>query len=219
MQRFQTVLFDLDGTLTDSSSGILGTLKDTLRAYGMEPPPDARRFIGPPLRHCFAELLGEDLADEAVARYRARYIAEGLYQNEVYPGVYTLLERLRAEGLRLALATSKTITPTLKILEHFDLARFFDAVAGAPDGPARSTKQQVMEQAMAHFADLDRAATAMVGDRLHDMEGAAACGVAAVGVLWGFGSRGELARYRPVFLAETPAALADFLCVRPVAGA
>lgn len=209
--KFQNILFDLDGTLTDSVLGITRTIRHTLASYGIEQPEEAlRRFVGPPLRECFTEFLGAERAEEAVGRYRLRYNELGVYENAVYDGVPELLQRLRDAGLTLAVATSKNISSTRKIVAHFDLERHFAAVEGASEDGRVAAKHLIVANAMAALS-ADPAHTVMIGDRLHDMEGAATNGIPAIGVLWGYGGREELAAYHPLLLAETPAALADFL--------
>ena len=212
VRDFDTVLFDLDGTLTDSSAGITNTIRMTLAHYGIEEQQsNLLRFIGPPLDECFSEYLPAEEVPQAIARYRARYTTVGLFENEVYPGIPGMLQALKTAGLRLALATSKPKNTSLSILEHFSLLPYFDAVEGATaDGRVKS-KQDVIELALAGLGGPDRARTVIVGDRLHDMEGAARCGISAIGVLWGFGSREELSAYRPVLLAQSPQQVTDFL--------
>lgn len=212
VRDFDTVLFDLDGTLTDSSAGITNTICMTLAHYGIEEQQsNLLRFIGPPLDECFSEYLPAEEVPQAIVRYRARYTTVGLFENEVYPGIPGMLQALKTAGLRLAVATSKPKNTSLDILEHFSLLPYFDAVEGATaDGRVKS-KQDVIELALAGLGGPDRARTVIVGDRLHDMEGAARCGISAIGVLWGFGSREELSAYRPVLLAQSPGQVTDFL--------
>ena len=212
MRAFDTVLFDLDGTLTDSSAGITNTICMTLAHYGIEEQQsNLLRFIGPPLDECFSEYLPAEEVPQAIVRYRARYTTVGLFENEVYPGIPEMLGALQAAGLRLAVATSKPKNTSLYILAHFALDSYFDVIEGASaDGRVKS-KQDVIELALAGLGGPDRARTVIVGDRLHDMEGAARCGISAIGVLWGFGSREELSAYSPVLLAQSPGQVADFL--------
>ena len=212
MKPFHTILFDLDGTLTDSSSGITTTIQMTLAHYGIqEQKENLLRFIGPPLEECFSEFLPNSEVPAAIARYRARYSTVGLFENEVYPGIAAMLEKLQTAGLRLAVSTSKPRQFSLRILEHFDLARYFTVIEGATTDGRIKTKRDVIELALSHFEDLDRSRCVIVGDRLYDMEGASQCQISAIGVLWGFGSREELTPFCPCLLADSPDEVVRFL--------
>ena len=212
MRPFHTILFDLDGTLTDSSSGITTTIQLTLAHYGMEERREnLLRFIGPPLEECFSEFLPDSEVPAAVSRYRARYSTVGLFENEVYPGIPAMLEALRSAGLRLAVTTNKPRPFSVRILEHFDLAKYFQVIEGAALDGTVSTKRDVIELTLSRLGGLDRSRTVIVGDRLHDMEGASQCGISAIGVLWGFGSREELAPFCPCLLAKSPEEVTQFL--------
>ncbi len=212
MRQFDTILFDLDGTLTDSSVGITTTIQMTLAHYGVEQPlENLFRFIGPPLDECFSQYLPARQVDEAIAHYRARYTTVGLYENEVYPGIHEMLGALKAGGLRLAVSTSKPKNTSLDILSHFELDAYFDVIEGASGDGRVKSKRDVIELALAHFEGLDRSRTVIVGDRLHDMEGAKLCGISAIGVLWGFGGFEELSAYRPLLLAKTPDEVTRYL--------
>ncbi|MBQ2697042.1 MAG: HAD hydrolase-like protein, partial [Clostridia bacterium] len=140
------LLFDLDGTLTDSSDGILNTIAATLLRYGVAVGRDELyRFIGPPLQECFAAYLPAEQVDEAVTRYRASYNETGLFENRFYDGIPEALARLQEAGLVLGVATSKPLPPTLRILEHFGLDRYFTAVAGALPERGVHKKKDVIE--------------------------------------------------------------------------
>lgn len=187
------VLLDLDGTLTDPKPGITQCIAHALQSLGHEVPPldNLTWCIGPPLRSSFCELIGEDQADAALAIYRERFSTIGLYENSVYPGIPECLARLVASGLRLALATSKPRVYAEKILTHFNLDHWFTAVYGSELDGTRSAKEDlirwILDQEMVKPEE-----AVMVGDRRHDVVGAGACGLRAVGVLYGYGSREEL---------------------------
>lgn len=207
MARWDVVLFDLDGTLTDPKEGITRSIAYALGKMGVEAgdPDGLTRFIGPPLARSFAECYGFDGARvaEAVGWYRERFVERGLYENAVYAGVPELLAALRDAGRRVALATSKPTVYARQILGHFDLEGCFDAVIGSNLDGTRADKAEVIACAMEAFPGLPATDFVMVGDRRHDMEGAARCGIACVGVTYGYGSCEELAACGPAALVDT----------------
>jgi phosphoglycolate phosphatase len=190
------ILFDLDGTLTDSSAGIARCIQEAVRRLGGTVPEagSLRRFVGPPLQDTFAHLL--DTADEgtvaeAIRLYRERFVATGMFENALYPGVAAGLDRLRLGGHRLWVATSKPRVYAVRILEHFEIARAFAGVYG-PDLSERGHDKRVMLRELLAAERLAPRETCWVGDRVHDVEGARANGVTAVAVRWGYGSAEEL---------------------------
>lgn len=190
------LFFDLDGTLTDSAPGITACVAHALLALGVPPPAPGllRRFIGPPLRDAFAELLQTSDAaqvEEAVRLYRERFSSVGLFENEPYPGIASVLDELQADGFGLFVVTSKPEVYARRILQHFELARFFGNVYGAELSGERSTKAELVAHALRRES-LAAEHVCMIGDRRHDIEGARACGVGAIGVAWGHGSVEEL---------------------------
>ena len=190
------LFFDLDGTLTEPAPGITACIAHALLALGVPAPaPEAlRRFIGPPLREAFAELLQTSDAarvEEAVRLYRERFSSVGLFENEPYPGIVDVLAELQADGFGLVVVTSKPEVYARRILQHFELARFFGNVYGAELSGERSTKAELVAHALGREA-LAAESVCMIGDRKHDIEGARACGVVAIGVAWGHGSVDEL---------------------------
>lgn len=186
--RPQLVIFDLDGTLTDSAPGIVASFRHALAAVDAETPDGdlADRIVGPPIHHTLATLgLGERV-DEAVAAYRADYTRRGWAMNALYDGVADLLADLRSAGVRLAIATSKAEQTAQRILEHFGIADRFEVIAGASLDGTRATKADVVAHALRQLDPLpDR--VLMVGDRAHDVEGAAEHGISTVVVGWGYG--------------------------------
>lgn len=211
------LLFDLDGTLTDPSEGIVRSLEYAFRKLGRPLPPDVplTSLIGPPLHEALANLLGTtDRAriDEAVLAYRERYGEVGLFENSVYPGIPDALATLRDRGHELRVATSKAVVYARRVLAHFDLDRFFEGVHGAEFDGRRSNKGELIRYVLT-IDGLLPDDVVMIGDRKHDLEGARSAGVRGVGVLWGFGDRAELAACAPVSLvasvAELPAAVAS----------
>ena len=194
---FTVALLDLDGTIMDSARGITATLSYTLRSMGLPVPPPGRlvEFVGPPIMDGFRDLAGLDPEQslEALAIYRARYAAHGAFDAEPYPGIVEALGRLHRAGLPLALATSKPESQAVRILEHFGLAGLFTVVAGASDDERRSEKADVITWALGLLdaAGVDRSLPVMVGDRIHDVQGAGVHGIGTVFVEWGYGSPEE----------------------------
>jgi phosphoglycolate phosphatase len=184
----QLVIFDLDGTLTDSADGIVSSFRHALDQIGAAVPEGdlASRVVGPPMHHTLSAMgLGEH-ADAAIAAYRADYTTRGWAINSLFDGIGPLLADLRAAGIRLAVATSKAEPTARRILAHFGLDDHFEVVAGASVDGTRATKADVLAHALAQLQPLPERVL-MVGDRLHDVEGAAAHGLDAVVVGWGYG--------------------------------
>lgn len=186
--RPQLVLFDLDGTLTDSAEGIVSSFRHALGEVGA-PVPDgdlAGRIVGPPMHYTLRSLGLGERADAAIAAYRADYTARGWAMNRTFDGIPALLADLQAARVRLAVATSKAEPTAQRILAHFGLDGFFEVIAGAgPDG-MRAVKADVVASALTRLEPLPERVV-MVGDRLHDVEGAAAHGIDTVVVGWGYG--------------------------------
>lgn len=192
----RTVFFDLDGTLTDPRPGIVRSIQHALERLDRPVPgeEDLLWCIGPPLRASFVRLLGDEGdADLAVEFYRDRFADIGLYENQVYPGINALLEQLSAAGWTLHVATSKPHVYARRIVEHFDLAVHFGEVFGSELSGERADKSELLAHALAE-SGASQAGSVMIGDRSHDMIGAANNGLVGVGVLYGYGSREELVR-------------------------
>ena len=214
-RRWDPILFDLDGTLTDSFLGIARSVQYALSRLGIDEPDLAvfRRFIGPPLYDSFLEYyhLPDADARRAVAFYRERYRETGLFENRLYDGVPQMLQTLRDAGATLVLATSKPEVFARRILAHFGIAGAFSFVAGSLLDGTRDSKAEVIRFALEQMGVSHPARAVMIGDRKHDAIGARETGVPFGGVLYGFGSREELSAYPHVFLAETPARVAEHL--------
>jgi phosphoglycolate phosphatase len=206
-----TVLFDLDGTLTDSRAGITGCIRHALDRLGRACPDDEvlATFIGPPLRGTFSTLLGTPdpaLIESAMRHYRARYDDVGLFENRVYDGVPEMLEASGRVARALFVATAKPQHAATRIVTHFDLARHFAGVFGAEPGGRFDHKADLL----AHLLETGvvRAETSiMVGDRGFDIAAAKAHGIRSIGALWGFGAARELTGAGADLLCESPAAL------------
>jgi phosphoglycolate phosphatase len=193
--RYSSVLFDLDGTLTDSKAGITKSVQYALNRHGIgiDNPDDLQAYIGPPLEWSFQEYhrLSQAQAKQALAFYREYYERTGMLENREYPGIAALLEALSARHTRLFVVTSKPHVYARKILSHFSLDRFFESIEGSELDGARSDKAELIQHVLRKHA-LEKGRTVMIGDRLHDIVGAAKNGVDSVGVGYGFGSREEL---------------------------
>jgi phosphoglycolate phosphatase len=190
--------FDLDGTLTDPAPGITACLAYAAERLGYPTPfaVELQRYIGPPLREAFADLLktrDPAVIEDAVRFYRERFSTVGIFENAVYPGVEQSLEQLRTGGFALSVVTSKPEVYASRIVDHFGLRRFFARVYGAELSGERSTKSELIAQAL-ESEGVAPSRACMIGDREHDMLGAAAQGVAALGVTWGYGTAEELRR-------------------------
>lgn len=182
------VIFDLDGTLTDSAAGIVSSFCHALGEIGAAVPEGdlAGQIVGPPMRHTFEAMgLGRH-TDAAIAAYRADYTTRGWAVNRLFDGIGPLLDDLRVAGVRLAVATSKAEPTAQRILAHFGLDGHFDVIAGASVDGSRAAKADVLAHALAQLQPLPERVL-MVGDRRHDVEGAAAHGIDAVVVGWGYG--------------------------------
>jgi phosphoglycolate phosphatase-like HAD superfamily hydrolase len=184
----QLVLFDLDGTLTDSADGIVASFRHALDTVGA-PVPDgdlAGRIVGPPMHHTLSEMGLGDRVEAAITAYRADYTTRGWAMNSLFDGIPALLEDLRAAGVRLAVATSKAETTAHRILTHFGLDGYFEVIAGASSDGSRSAKADVVAHALAQLSPLPERVL-MIGDRSHDVEGAGEHGIDTVVVGWGYG--------------------------------
>lgn len=184
----ELVIFDLDGTLTDSAAGIVASFRHALGHIGV-PVPDgdlAQRLVGPPMHHTLAAMGLGAQAEQAMAAYRADYTARGWAMNRVFDGIEPLLADLQAAGVRLAVATSKVEPTARRILAHFGIDRYFEVIAGASVDGARAAKSDVLAHALEQLSPLP-ARVLMIGDRAHDVDGAAAHGIDTVLVGWGYG--------------------------------
>lgn len=204
---YNCVLFDLDGTLTNSELGITKSVQHALRKFGIEVEDRAvlRPFIGPPLGESFQVFYGMSVeqSEQAIKYYRERFSVKGLYENEVYPGVEKMLQDLKEGGKKLILATSKPEKFTMLILEHFDLLKYFDFVAGATMDGSRGEKADVIRYALELSGIEDKSEVIMIGDRKFDILGAKENGLASMGVLYGFGDREELTEAGADYIVET----------------
>ena len=208
----KTILFDLDGTLTDSGEGIINCAILALEHFGLPVPSrEAMRvFVGPPLHESFIKHgVPADKAEEAVAVYRSRYIPVGKFENTPYPGIRELLEHLKSEGHKLYVATSKPEQMSVDILEHFDLAKYFDMICGATMDTSRTNKEAVIAYLLEQNGRADN--MVMVGDTKFDVIGAKAHGIPTIGVSWGYGEVADMLEAGAVGIADTAEDLLEML--------
>ena len=206
MKKYKYILFDLDGTITDSALGITNSVKYALNKLNAPIPPYETlcKFIGPPLLDGFRDICGFDAekAQEAVKLYREYYETTGLYENAVYDGIPEFLRALKEKGKTVILATSKPEKFARLILEHFNLIQYFDCAAGATIDETLNKKDAVIAYALKECNITDKSLAVMVGDRHHDIFGAKQNGISCVGVLYGFGSLEELTAAGADYIAE-----------------
>lgn len=208
----KTIMFDLDGTLTDSGEGIIKCASLALEHFGL-PVPDweeMRTFVGPPLGESFMRYgVPQERVEEAIAVYRSRYIPIGKFENHPYPGIQELLEQLKQHGHTLFVATSKPEAMSIEILEHFDLAKYFRQICGATMDGTRSSKASVIEYLIAGNGRDGQ--MIMVGDTKFDILGAKAHGIPAVGVAWGYGAVSQMQQAGAAAIAQSPEQLLGIL--------
>lgn len=205
------IYFDLDGTLTDPYEGITRCIQYALDELGFPHPDDdyLHSCIGPPLYDTFPEMVGNDLTLQAIDLYRERFNDVGWRENKLYNGILDALEAVCASGHTLFVATSKPHVQARRIIDHFGMGQFFEAVYGCELDGTRSNKSELLEYAI---ADNPAAVTrTMIGDRKHDLLGAVANGMRPIGVSYGYGSIEELQSAGAIRIASTPEDLAEVL--------
>lgn len=213
---WDTILFDLDGTLTDPKVGITTCAAYGLKHFGIEVEDldTLTKFIGPPLIDSYMEYYGftREQAEEAIVKYRERYGEVGWAENTPYPGIHELCAKLKAAGKKLLVATSKPEGPAVRIMEHFGLAEYFDLIGGAPmDNSDKGRKAAVIRDTLERAGVEDLSRVVMVGDRLHDIQGAHEVGLPAIGVLYGYGDRAEHEEHGADYIAADLAELEALL--------
>jgi phosphoglycolate phosphatase len=209
---YNIILFDLDGTLTDSADGIVNSVIYALERKGISytSKQELRRFVGPPLQESFKDYCGfsEEDAKDAVRIFREYFSQKGIYENAVYDGVPEMLQKLCNAGFTLAVATSKPETFAKQILERFDLAKYFTVIAGA--SMEGTDKPTVIRQALSRLNAEPSENILMIGDRKHDIIGAKEVGISSLGVLYGYGSKEELADAGAENIVSSPSGIAEF---------
>lgn len=219
MSDWKYVLFDLDGTIIDSSRGIFRCIEYTLQAAG-RPIPEKQvlqRFIGPPLVVGFQENIGmtREEAEWSKNKYRERYQTIGLFEAELYAGIDRVLAMLKRQGKKISLATSKPEDTSIQILDHFGVLSYFDETTGATMDGSRDRKEDVIREAMRrfHITENRKDQILMVGDRQMDVYGAKRCGIASLGVYYGFAEPGELESAGADYIVQDMEALQQFFAV------
>lgn len=212
---FQHILFDLDGTLTDSAEGISSSVMYALKkgGYPVGAPHDYDKFVGPPLTESLQRYYGisPEESKRLLGYYRERYAEVGLYENKVYPGIPELLSELKAAGAALILATSKPEVFAARVMEHFGLDKYFNCIAGSDLEGHRADKAKVIEYALSLCGVKDCSGCVMVGDRYYDVVGSQENGIPCIGVLYGYAVPGELEEAGASYLAASVEALRQLL--------
>ena len=212
---FELILFDLDGTLTDSKEGIINCVKYALESFGIheQNKETLLKFIGPSLYDSFSSIYGFSHEDAvlAVEKYRERYNDIGIFENSVYPDTESVLKSLKNAGKRLALATSKPVVYANRVLEHFDISEYLDYKVGAEFDGTRSKKQEVIEEVLRLASPFDLTKTVMVGDRRHDILGAKSCKISSIGLRCGYAEKGELEDAGADYIFENLSKMTEFI--------
>lgn len=206
------ILFDLDGTLTDSAIGVINACQYMQKKMGMKvwDKADLKFIVGPPLMKTFTEdfSMDKETAEQAMVTYREYYTTIGLFENSVYPGIEEMLENLKAKGKRMAVATSKKEELAFRILEHFGIAKYFEVIGGDKREVGRDNKAKVIDYVLKTM-EAKKEDVIMVGDRMFDIEGAHAIGIPCIAVEFGYGDRAEFEEYGADFIAATAKDVAD----------
>lgn len=215
MKKYKYLLFDLDGTITNSKEGITKCVQYALDKIGVNEPDldKLEHFIGPPMVEHFMESYGFDkeLSTKLLVYYRERYVPIGIYENEIYDGIIEMLDGLRKEGYVIALATSKPQEMAEEVLRYFDIYKYFDIIVGAFLSEKRTKKSEVIEEVLNQCHVADKSTVLMIGDRSYDVIGANSMGIDCMGVTYGFGSREELKNCGATLIVDSPADILNML--------
>jgi phosphoglycolate phosphatase len=207
MKKFNLIIFDLDGTLTDPSLGITKGISHALTQMGMIPQPlnELKHFIGPPLIDTFMDhyKLSKYESEKAIKIFREYYSEKGLYENVPFHNINTLLNSLKNSEIKLAVATSKPQEFSEKILNHFLLGKYFDIIQGATMDNSLAHKKDIICETLKKFPEIEKEKIIMIGDRKYDIEGAKENGILSIGVNYGFADPGEIEATSPDFIAES----------------
>lgn len=215
--KYKIAIFDLDGTITDSGPGIINSIRYALEKYGLPVPEEKvlRTFIGPPLKEQFQAVCGlnEEESARMVEAYREYYTEKGIFENSVYSGVPEMLEQMKEAGVRILMATAKPEKFAKRIAEHFNFAKYFEFIGGACMDGRRTDKYEVIEYVIDQcgISEEERKRAIMIGDRSHDMIGAGKAGLHSLGILYGYGDRGELEAADAEMIAETPEEVCELI--------
>ncbi|HOQ75704.1 MAG TPA: HAD hydrolase-like protein [Thermoclostridium sp.] len=206
-KKYQTILFDLDGTLIDSMDGVVHSVNHALTAFGMgvDDLNSLRKFVGPPLKQSFMNHCGfdEEKTEEIIKVYRKYYIEKGIYEHTVYPGIPGLLKRLKSLGKTLAVATSKTEFIAKTIMDNLKLSDYFTVITGSnPDGSG-AAKAEVLQNCLYSLNISQHEEVVLVGDTRFDIVGAREVGIDSIAVLYGYGTIDDLQRENPTCIVKT----------------
>lgn len=211
---YKNVFFDLDGTITDSGEGILNSVEYALKKLGITHYERSKLygFIGPPLMVSFGEFFGlsEEKCKEGVRLYREYYSKNGIYENRLYDGIISLLEKLKSAGINIVLATSKPHEFAEEILRYFGIAQYFNHIAAAEMNGKRNEKPDIIAYAL-EISGAEKSKTVMAGDRRFDILGAKTMGISSIGVLYGFGTEYELVKAGADYIAKTPESISEIV--------
>lgn len=216
MALFDYVIFDFDGTVVDTGEGIFRSLQYAFEQMGDRVPDfsELRRFIGPPIHYSFTTFYGvsEERVDDYIKKYRERYSEKGIYESVVYEGMSELFDKLRQEGVKVGIASSKPQRFIHSVSEYLKISDKLDAVVGVKiDNSNHSTKTGLVLEAMKQLGATDKSRVLMVGDRFYDIDGAAGAGVKSCGVLWGYGSESEFREHNADFIVSAPEDIAKIV--------
>ena len=212
---YNTILFDLDGTLTDPGIGITNSVAYALNKFGISvaDKTELYKFIGPPLKDSFMKYYGFNQSNAllAVDYYREYFSEKGIFENKIYVGVQEVLSDIKNSGRKIALATSKSELFAKQILDYFNLTEYFDFIGGATMDSSRSTKGDVIKYTLQNIKIKDLSTVVMVGDREQDIIGAKQAGIDSIGVLFGYGDRKELKNAGAVYIAKTVKEIINYI--------
>lgn len=208
MKKYDYVIFDFDGTVADTGEGILKSLQYSFEQMGQKVPTfsELKRFIGPPIHYSYVNFysVSEDEVELYIQKYRERYRKIGIYECFIYDGVEEMLKKLRENGVKLGIASSKPISLIYDVMEHLKLTEYFDAVVGTQfDDNSHAGKAQLVLESMEKLSG-KKERTLMVGDRCFDIDGAAGAGVESAGAVWGYGSRQEFLDHGATYIVNSP---------------
>lgn len=207
MSSYDYVIFDFDGTVVDTGEGIIKSLQYSFEQMGKEVPDmsDLKKFIGPPIYYSYTHFYGvsEDEVDSYIKKYRERYKEKGIYECHLYKGLGELLDKLRQQGIKLGIASSKPEHLIYSVADYLGITDKFDAIVGVKiDDSNHSSKTGLVLEAMKLLGATDKEKVLMVGDRLFDIDGAAGAEVDSCGVLWGYGSEEEFRKHGATFIVS-----------------
>lgn len=210
------VIFDLDGTLTESGPGVINCMTHLCKEMGLEIPSEdvLRSFIGPPLEIHLMDVFGmnKDEAEKGVEIFRERYDKKGIFENSLYDGITEMLEKLQKDGYKISIATSKPEPMAKIVITHYGLDKFLGFWKGAASDKSRPDKSDILESVIqgCGYAD-NKSKAVLVGDRKYDAMGARLCGIGFIGAGWGYAPKGELEEYSPIGIAHSPKELYEII--------